>query len=351
MRARLVAGAVALGLLAATLVASVRDGEDPITLTADFHDTTGLYVGNDVEYLGVPVGEVTGIDARGTSMRVHLELTPGTEVPADAAAVILQSSLVTDRYVELGPAYTGGPALAAGAHIPVEHTRSPATIDEITDSVDELVRALDSTTPKGRDIGDLLSVSADAVDGNGTRIRDALVQGKRALRTINGKDVDVRAVTRNLAVLVQALADRDRTIRHFADSVAASTDVVAEQRRSITATLRALSELTHVVTRFVRRNREVVGDDLARTLEVARVVRQRQASLAEAFDTMPTLAQNLAQAYDWNRGRLRVQFSPQTGPLSPVFRQKLCEQLGLPGCEALDPLFQLIYDLVPGDLP
>ena len=342
MIARVLAGVVALCLLAGAVVVWLQRDEEPITLTADFHDTTGLYVGNDVEYLGVPVGEVTGIEPQGTTMQVRIELQPGTEVPADAAAVILQSSLVTDRYVELGPAYTGGPALVSGAHIPADHTRSPATIDEITESIDELVTALDSSTPDGRDIGDLLSVSADALDGNGTRIRDALVQGERALKTINGKDVDVKAVTRNLAVLVQALADRDRTIRRFADSVATSTDVVAAQRRSITATLRALSDLTHVVTRFVRRNRDVVGTDLARTLEVAQVVRRRQASLAEAFDTMPTLAQNMAQAYDWNRGRLRVQFSTQTGPLSPVFRQKMCEQIGIPACAALDPLFQAL---------
>ncbi len=211
-------------------------------------------------------------------MRVSLELAPGTEVPADAGAVILQSSLVTDRYIELGPAYTGGPALASGASIPADHTRSPATIDEITDSIDELVRALDNTTPHGRDIGDLLAVGADGLDGNGTRIRDALVQGEHALRTVNDKDVDIKAVTHNLAVLVDALATRDRTIRRFADSVALSTDVVAAQRRSITATLGSLAELTHVVTRFVRRNRDVVGTDLARTLRVARVVRHRQAS-------------------------------------------------------------------------
>lgn len=358
---RLVAGLVVATLVAAALVAwANRPQDEPLSLTADFSDTTGLYVGNDVEFLGVPVGEITSIEPRGTTMRVHMELAPGTELPADAGAVVLQSALVTDRYVELGPGYTGGPVLEDGAHIDDAHTRSPATIDEVTESIDELVRALDATTPQGKDIGDLLAVGADTLDGNGLRIRDALVAGERALRTVNGKSDDLRAVTANLARLARALRERDATIRRFATSVSLSTHVVAQQRRSLRRTLASLAELSTLTTDFVRRNRDVLQGDLEAALEVAAVVRRRQGQLAEAFDTMPTLAQNLAQAYDFEKGRLRVQFSTKVGPFSSTFRAELCDQLHVPLCSALfqpdgdgllDPLLDGILDQFPGDFP
>lgn len=358
---RRIALAVVLVLAAGFLVTSVVPGEeDGLLVTADFHDTTGLYVGNDVEYLGVPVGEVLAIEPRGTTMRVSLRLDPGTQVPADAGAEILQSSLVTDRYVEVGPAYTGGATLADGARIPVDHTRSPATIDEVTESIGDLVRALDGTTSGGRDVGDLLAVTADGLDGNGRRIRDALVAGERALQTVNARGPALKAVTADLAHLVDALADRDTVVRRFASDVATSAEVVAGQRRSLRRTLASLADLADLTTRFVRRNRAVVGTDLARTLSVARVVHRRQAQLAEAFDTMPTLAENLARAYDWKRQRLRVQFSLETGPFTQVFRTELCDRIGLPLCDALfaedgsgllDGLLDALIDLVPGNLP
>src|SRR3546814_16813683 len=88
---------------------------------------------------------------------------------------MLQSSLVTDRYIELGPAYTGGPQLASGAHIEATHTRSPANMDQVVASIDDLVNALNSTTPGGKDVGHLLSVAARTMDDNGARTRDAMV--------------------------------------------------------------------------------------------------------------------------------------------------------------------------------
>lgn len=184
------------------------------SLTADFRDTTGLYPGNDVTYLGVPVGSVTGIDRDGTFMRVHLRLDPGTQIPRDAGAEILQASLVTDRHVELGPAYRGGPTLNDGAHIPLTHTRRPAGIDDITASLDRLVRALDAPGARA-DLGTLVHLGATTLNGNGTALRDAIVAGTKAMQTVNGRGPAILRVSHQLAVLVQALARREEMLRHL----------------------------------------------------------------------------------------------------------------------------------------
>lgn len=355
---RAIAVAALVTLLAVGFGVLKLSGDDPITVTADFVDTTGLYVGNEVVYLGVPIGEVTAIDPAGTTMTVRMELDPGTELPADAGGTVLQSSLVTDRFVELGPAYTGGQPLKSGAHIEASHTRSPANMDQIVASIDELVLALDSTTPNGKDIGDLLEVTARTFDGNGEKMRGALVAGEKALRTINNNGGDLLAVTANLADLLEAVAARDTTIRSFATSLDRTSGVVAKQRKDITGTLTALDTLTGVVDDFIATNKETVSADLAGALEVTKVLRARQSSLAEAFDTMPTLAENMTRAYDQRTGRLRVQFSTVTGPFSAIFRNQICRQLNMPACDLLvnqdgtgllDPLFDGIGDAIPGD--
>ncbi len=351
--------------LAALLVAAgfwwwqARDAE-PLVITADFGDTTGLYVGNDVEYLGVPVGTVVAIEPRGTVMRVRMEVAADTTVPRDASAMILQSSLVTDRYVEVGPAWTQGPTLTNGSHIPADRTRSPAGVDEITRSIDDLVRALDQTTPGGHDLGDLLRTTARTWAGNGDLLRETLGKGEQALGQVNAHGDELTALAADLATLVDALADRDTAIRQFADDVDRTSAVVAEQRHGISGTLASLEELTRVVSRFVRHNKDVIGDDLTGALRVARQLRDHQASLAEAFDTMPTLAENLARAYDWKQQRLRVQFNTETGPFSAAFRAHMCQAFAGPLCPALfavdgsgllDPLLDGLHDVLPGDLP
>lgn len=349
------------------------DDPDDLVVTADFADTTGVYVGNDVTYLGVKVGEIVRIEPRGATMRVVMHLAPDTRVPRDAGAEILQGSLVTDRYVELGPAWTEGPTLATGAHIAADHTRAPATVDEIAKAIDDLVLALDGGPggPGGKDgkgLGDVLAATAKTLDGNGPHLRAALAESRDALATINAKDGDLTAVTDNLLALVGVLAERDGSIRDFTRAAADTGDVLADQRQELVATLDSLDELTRLANTFLKQNGAVLGDDLKGLADVVALVRTRQDSLAEAFDTMPTMAENFARAYDWDLGRLRVQFAFSAGPFSAAFRDHSCRVFaqalagdtgtricGLlftgQGTGLLDPLLDGVYDGLPGAVP
>ena len=363
--------ALALAFSGAGLAGWLGGDDDDMVVTADFADTTGVYVGNDVTYLGVQVGEIVAVQPRGSTMRVVMHLDPGTEVPEDAGAEILQGSLVTDRYIELGPAYTRGPALRSGAHIDATHTRSPATVDEIAEAIDDLVLALDAGLGKGaggNDLGDVLATTADALDGNGPHLRRALAESRDALEVLNSKDADLTAVTDNLVALVDVLARRDRALRTFTSAAADTTGVLADQREELVATLDSLDQLTRMTERFLRDNGDVLSEDLAGLADVVSVVRDNQDSLAEAFDVMPTMAENFARAYDWDLGRLRVQFAFSAGPFAAAFRDRSCRvfaqrlagDLGTRLCGALfspqgtgllDGILDGAYDGLPGGIP
>ncbi|GAA3166078.1 hypothetical protein GCM10020255_051760 [Rhodococcus baikonurensis] len=47
------------------------------------------------------------------------------DLPADASAYVLNPSVISDRHIELGPAYTGGETLKDGDQIPIERSHSP----------------------------------------------------------------------------------------------------------------------------------------------------------------------------------------------------------------------------------
>lgn len=375
---RTVLGALAAALVVALAVSGLRllgwlGGEDPeaMVVTAEFEDTTGVYVGNDVTYLGVTVGEIVEVEPHGTTMQVVLHLEPGTRIPRDAGAEILQGSLVTDRFIELGPAWDGGPTLASGARIDTDHTRSPATVDEIARSIDDLVLALDAGLGEGgggAGLGEVLSSTATALKGNGPHLRRALAESRDALEVVNAKDADLSAVTADLVELVTALGERDRQLRTFTSAAADATGVLADQREELVATLDSLDRLTRLTNAFLKDNGDVLGEDLAGIADVVDVVRENQDSLEEAFDVMPTMAENFARAYDWDLGRLRVQFAFSAGPFSAAFRDHTCRvfaqtlagELGKNLCGvlftgdgkgALDPLLDGLYDGLPGGFP
>ena len=86
-----------------------------------------MYPGTPVDILGVPVGSVRKVTPSDDHVAIEVSYDSKYHVPANAIAVIVANSIVSDRYVQLAPAYSGsGPTLANGAHIPMSRTASPA---------------------------------------------------------------------------------------------------------------------------------------------------------------------------------------------------------------------------------
>src|SRR5690606_14600629 len=145
---------VAVLAILATSVWVMRPDEERRTLTVDFPRTVSLYEGSDVRILGVPVGTVDSVTPRGDTVRVELSYDAKYDVPADAKAVIISPAIVGDRYVQLAPAYDGGPVLEDGAHLDMARSEVPLELDEIYQSIDDLSVALG---PEGANANGALS--------------------------------------------------------------------------------------------------------------------------------------------------------------------------------------------------
>ena len=69
-------------------------------VTAYFNQAVGLYKGSSVRVLGLEVGTIDDVVPEGTRVRVEMSIDKKYPVPANAEAVILAPSLVSDRYVQ-----------------------------------------------------------------------------------------------------------------------------------------------------------------------------------------------------------------------------------------------------------
>ncbi len=123
--ARAVSIAVVLALVVALALWWALKETNDKRYSAVFAGVVGLYEGNDVRVLGVKVGEVDKVTPQGNQVRVDMLVDRKVRIPADAKAVIVAPSLVSDRYVQFAPAYTGGRELAVGTVIPRDRTSTP----------------------------------------------------------------------------------------------------------------------------------------------------------------------------------------------------------------------------------
>src|SRR5713226_3713010 len=122
MTPRRVKGALAtllVVLLVGGVAVAATMGQGPrTTLVAYFDNSNGIFRGDDVMILGVPVGKITNIEPQPSRAKITFWVDDKYQVPADVKAVILNPELITARSIALTPIYTSGPSLPNGAVIP-----------------------------------------------------------------------------------------------------------------------------------------------------------------------------------------------------------------------------------------
>src|SRR3954471_18602229 len=164
---RVVAVLVALAAMA-TILTELFLRPAKKTAVLFFPVAVHLYAGSEVDVLGVKIGTVTSVKPVGTKVRVVITYDAGRKIPANAAAVVDEPTLVADRVVELTPPYDGGPVLADKATIPLARTQVPVELDELSHNLVQLADALgpDGANAKGA-LSRALSVGAANLTGEG----------------------------------------------------------------------------------------------------------------------------------------------------------------------------------------
>lgn len=319
-------------MLAATGCGAV--GAEPLTITAQFRDAVGLYVGNDVTILGIKVGSVTRIEPRGTHVVVDLAVDADTKVPADAGAVTLSPSIVTDRRVELTPVYRDGPTMRDGDLIPLERTRTPVEFDRVIKAVDELAAELSKKDGASGAVEDAIGIAADSLDGNGERIKKAVEALSGAVDVGTEQRDALIGLVRKVEVLTKAAAENDATIRSFSTNLTEFSELFAAEAPTLSSALETLLGLLTEADALIRDNRAGLEQNLDKIRTTMGTVAARSRELAESADLLPLLFQNLVRAGDLDAGMLRVHLNIDETIFDSQALNGLCQRVGitLPGC-------------------
>lgn len=301
--------------------------DDNTTVTADFAYINGVYPGSPVHVLGVPVGTVEEVAPQGTSVRVTMTVSSDVEIPVDAQAFVMNPSVISDRFVELGPAYRGGPTLGDDI-IPVERSHSPINWDQLLDSVDTIAAALG---PQDGDIGGAVDVVADATAGLGPEINDAIGNISRATAVLGGNSEQLGTLIENLDRLVTAVAARQGTVQSVTDSLAQLGEEIQQQDVEIGEPIAQLRSMFDHLDRLLADR----GDDLRGVLQNASALTgqfaEHEAQFAEFMDVLPLMMQNIGNTIGEDQ-RARIRLNVSTDLDQFAIAEPLCQELALPIC-------------------
>ncbi|WP_240489849.1 MCE family protein [Actinomadura atramentaria] len=291
-------GVLVIAIVAAVLVVLLREPKQR-HLTAYFTSTVGLYKGADVRILGISVGSVTAVKPTGDAVRVDLKYDAKYKVPANAQAVIVNQTLVSDRYVQLTPVYKGGSVLADNTVLPVTRTAVPVEVDEISGSLSDLSKALgpDGANQNGS-LSRLLQVGANNLDGQGDDIRQTISDTSKMLSTFSADRGDIAKTVENLRIITDAMKASDAQIKEFGSRLNGVSGQLAGEKEELTAALNTLGPTLRNVQKFVKDNRDDLSTSVRQLAQITGVLVKEKDSLAEFLTDAPLAINNLARAYD-----------------------------------------------------
>ncbi|WP_409427378.1 MCE family protein [Mycobacterium sp. SMC-11] len=297
------AGALAVLLAAAAYV--VLPAQRSYRITGYFASAVGLYPGDDVRVVGVPVGRIESIEPRAENVKITMSVSKDVPLPADVHAVLMAPNIVSARVIQLAPAYTEGDKLADGAVLGEDRTAVPVEWDEVKQELTQLSAQL---APEQGKLNGALSAfvnqAADTFDGNGDSFRNALRELSATTGRLGDSRTDLFGTVKNLQVLVDALSGSNEQIVQFTDHVAAVSAVLAESSVDLDATLGTLSQALRDVRGFLHNNNDALIAQVNKLADFTGMLSEQSDNFEQVLHITPHGLVNFYNIYNPAQGSL-----------------------------------------------
>lgn len=309
------------------------DSQRRQTIIAQFDNVIGLYTGNTVAVLGMPVGQVGAITPKGAYVEVILDVDPDVTLPADVMAVTVGTSILTDRHVELTPPYSGGATLPNDTVLGPDRTQTPIEFDQVLAMVDKLGTALGGDGHGGGPMADIMDATSAITNTSGPQIKQALGQLSTALRAGDDGGVateeNITAIVTNLSTLTDAAAKNQEAVRDFGSDVRQLSDILAQEGIGQGGTGGQVNDVLERLNTLLTDNGENLRATLGSSESLTGALVDYRRELAEFFDVTPLAMDNVVNALDTDNGMLRITAHFDSVFFDSSMTKEVCNILGL----------------------
>lgn len=285
-------------IVAVTLLVHSTGEANRRTVVAYFANSNGIFVGDEVRILGVPVGKIDKIEPEPTRVKITFSYDGRYQVPADANAAILSPAIVTARVIQLSPAYTGGPELPNNAVIGEDRTAVPVEWDDLRGQLQRLSELVQPAEPGGSStLGSVVHTTAQTLQGQGANIRKTITELSQAISVLDDHSDDAFGTIKNLSLLVSALQDSGDVMRQLNANLASTTGLLTNDPNEIGNAVSALDAVVGDVRSFVADNRESLGTTSDKLASVSTALTASLDDLKQGLHIVPNVLQNLMNTY------------------------------------------------------
>ena len=238
----------------------------PYTIKAQFANSLGMQAGNEVAYLGVQYGSVSGVKRVPGGVLVSMKIDRNKKIPEGSTANLYRKSAIGEQYVDFAPPanFKGtGASIKEGEVIPMARTTVPLEFSELLRSASRLVAgippedvhtvvhelavglngrtdSLRQLTEAGDDISKMLVARTDALDRlavNNTRLTHVVTDHRGSL----GESLaDLRQLADSLK---NARGDPAGLLDRGNKLLAQTADIVAHNKGNLDCSLKVLENV------------------------------------------------------------------------------------------------------------
>jgi phospholipid/cholesterol/gamma-HCH transport system substrate-binding protein len=263
-------------------------GDHPYTVRARFADVLDLVPQSGVKVNEVAVGRVEDIRLApdGWTAEVTMRVNGDVELPANALAMLRQSSLLGEKYVELSPpppAAADG-RLTDGALIPLERTNRNTDIEEVLGALSMLLN--------GGGIEQLQNIAQElnaALSGNEADIRRTLDSVDTLVATLDESKSDITRAIDGVDRLAGTLNQEKERLAGVIENLGPGLKVLTEQRAQLVTMLQALQSLSDVAVETVDASQEDLVADLKALTPTLRKLGEAGTDLPKALELLLTM--------------------------------------------------------------
>ena len=302
------------------------------TYTATFSRAVQIFPASSVRVLGVNVGTITDVKNVSDGVQVQFTVSKDTKLPAGVQAAVVPASLLGERYIQLFPAYQGGPTLPAGSTIPESRTAVPAEPDEVLRSLQDYMGRLDPHT-----VTKFVENAARILQGNGLALNSLIHHGAGVISELAAKRADLAQIIVEFQKVSSALSTRQQSIASLIRSYNAVAGTLVRNRTALGGSITGLRDASLQLAQLLISHRTPLHSDVRNITATAQTLSKNVHQFADTGHWASRLFHAAQRAVDYNKNWLRLNNQGQAlgGMIMQRLEQRLmefCDQLGLPFC-------------------
>jgi ABC-type transporter Mla subunit MlaD len=153
-------------------------------------------------------------------------------------------------------------------------------------------------------VGRFIDSAANALQGNGDKLRQTLSQLSGVSRILANGSGNIVDIIKGLQTFVTALRDSNTQIVQFNDRLATLTSVVNDSKSDLDAALTDLSTAVGEVQRFIAETRNPISEQVARLADVTQILVDQHMALENILHTSPNALGNFFNDYNADTGTI-----------------------------------------------